>query len=355
MGFSWLLAPLNCSFLQSMTTIPSIVLSVLSFGISFAIVNLMRQRFRQSLLDIPNERSSHTQPTPRGGGLGFIIAFAITSAIAIGNSYFHLFAGIQLNLNLGIVWLILIPLAAIGFIDDRSNVPAAIRYLVQLVAAGIAVAYFGAFPQPWLTQFGIVGSIMAIALTIVGMTAIVNFYNFMDGLDGIVAGTSAIQLSFFALYLQQPLLWLLVAALFGFLWWNWSPAKIFMGDAGSTVLGATVAIALLNAGDRTMQVWSALAVTVPLVGDAIYTIVRRLLRRENIFQAHRSHLYQRLQQFGWSHGSVAAIYIGLTFAIAVAVEFYDLKGAIAGVIGTIALGVGGEIYLRSRLVSQELS
>ena len=334
---------------------PSIVLSVLSFGISFAIVNLMRQRFRQNLLDIPNERSSHTQPTPRGGGLGFIIAFAITSAIAIGNSYFHLFAGIQLNLNLGIVWLILIPLATIGFIDDRGNVPAAIRYLVQLVAAGIAVAYFGAFPQPWLTQFGIVGSVVAIALTIIGMTAIVNFYNFMDGLDGIVAGTSAIQLSFFALYLQQPLLWFLVAALLGFLWWNWSPAKIFMGDAGSTVLGATVAIALLNAGDdNTMQVWSALAVTIPLVGDAIYTIVRRLLRRENIFQAHRSHLYQRLQQFGWSHALVAAIYIGLTFAIAVAVGFYGLKGAIVGVMGTIALGVAGEIYLRSRFVQQEL-
>ena len=334
---------------------PLIVLSVLSFGISFAIVNLIRQRFRQNLLDIPNERSSHTQPTPRGGGLGFILAFAITSAIAIGNNYFHLFAGIQLNLNLGIVWLILIPLAMIGFIDDRGNVPAGIRYLVQLTAAGVAVAYFGAFPQPWLTQFGIVGSIVAIILTTIGMTAIVNFYNFMDGLDGIVAGTSAIQLGFFALYLDRPSLWFLVTALLGFLWWNWSPAKIFMGDAGSTVLGATVAIALLNAGNNTIQAWSALAVTSPLVGDAIYTIVRRLLQRENIFQAHRSHLYQRLQQSGWTHASVAMIYIGLTFAIAVAVGFYGLNGAIIGLISTVVAGVGGEIYLRSRLVSQELS
>ena len=216
---------------------PSIVLSVFSFGISFLTVNLIRQRFRQSLLDIPNERSSHTQPTPRGGGLGFIIAFAITSAIAMGNNYVHLFADVPLNLNLAIVWLILIPLAIVGIIDDRSNVPAAIRYLVQLNAAGFAVTYFGAFPQPWLSQFGVVGSIVAIVLTAIGMTAIVNFYNFMDGLDGIVAGTSAIQLGFFAFYLHQPLLWFLVAALVGFLWWNWSPAKIFMGDTGSLLLG----------------------------------------------------------------------------------------------------------------------
>ncbi|MBD2308793.1 glycosyltransferase family 4 protein [Chroococcidiopsis sp. FACHB-1243] len=335
-----------------MTTMPSIVLSVFSFGISFLTVNLIRQRFRQSLLDIPNERSSHTQPTPRGGGLGFIIAFAITSAIAMGNNYVHLFADVPLNLNLAIVWLILIPLAIVGIIDDRSNVPAGIRYLVQLAAAGVAVTYFGAFPQPWLSQFGVVGSIVAIVLTTIGMTAIVNFYNFMDGLDGIVAGTSAIQLGFFAFYLHQPLLWFLVAALVGFLWWNWSPAKVFMGDAGSTVLGATVAIALLNAGDSALQAWSALAVTLPLVGDAVYTIVRRLLQKENIFQAHRSHLYQRLQQSGWAHERVAATYMGITLAIALVVGFYGLKGAIGGAIGTVAAGLGGEIYLRSRLIKQ---
>ena len=329
-----------------------IVLSVFSFGISFVTVNLIRQRFGQSLLDIPNERSSHTQATPRGGGLGFILAFALTSAILVGNGYYHLFADLQLDLNLAIVWLVLIPLTIVGIVDDRGNVPARIRYFVQLAAAGISVAYFGAFPQPWLAQFGIFGNILAIVLTVIGMSAIVNFYNFMDGLDGIVAGTTAIQLSFFAFYLHQPLLWYIVAALCGFLWWNWSPAKIFMGDAGSTVLGATVAIALLNAGDNTVQAWSALAVTFPLVGDAIYTIVRRLLRQENIFQAHRSHLYQRLQQSGWSHARVATTYMGVTLVIAVAVGFYGLKGAIIGIVGTVAVGIAGEIYLRSRVIKQ---
>lgn len=150
---------------------PSLVLSVFSFGISFLTVNLIRQRFGQSLLDIPNDRSSHTQPTPRGGGVGFILAFALTSAILVGNGYYHLFADLQLDLNLAIVWLVLIPLAIVGIIDDRSNVPAGIRYLVQLAAASMTVAYFGAFPQPWTAQLGIFGNILAIILTVIGMTA----------------------------------------------------------------------------------------------------------------------------------------------------------------------------------------
>lgn len=330
-----------------------IILSIASFLISLFVVDFIRQRFSQSLLDIPNERSSHTQPTSRGGGLGFIIAFAITSAIASFNNYFTQLA--DADLNLIVLWLILAPLTIIGVIDDKSDVPARIRYLVQLSAAGVAVAYFGCFPQPWLWSLGNAGMLGAIALTIIGMTAMINFYNFMDGLDGIVAGTTIIQLGFLAVYLHQPLLWLLVAALLGFLWWNWSPAKIFMGDAGSTILGATVAITMLNtSSDNPVQAWSALAVTLPLVGDAIYTLVLRLSRRENIFQAHRSHLYQRLQQSGWSHAQVATTYMGLTVLIAVSVSLAGGIGAIISVIEAVVALVIGEIYLgRSRLLKQE--
>ena len=303
-----------------------LVLSLASFLLSLLTVALIKQRFGQQLLDIPNDRSSHTQPTPRGGGLGFIIAFAITSAIA----------PFPLSLPL---WLVLLPLTIIGILDDRQGVPAALRYLVQLGAASIAVAAFGSFPLPW-SSFGVAGQISVIALTLIGITALINFYNFMDGLDGLVAGTTAVQLGFLAFYLHQPVLWLLVAALLGFLRWNWSPAQIFMGDAGSTVLGATVAIALLNNGDS-VRTWSALAITFPLVLDAIYTLIRRLIRQENIFQAHRSHLYQRLQQSGWSHAQVASTYLGLTLAIALSISLLGTLGAwlsLIGVVGAIALG-----------------
>lgn len=325
---------------------PLLILSFTSFVISLLAVALIKQRFRQHLLDIPNDRSSHSQPTPRGGGLGFIIAFAITSAIAsVWTSNFTPTLPNQLtNPDQLVVWVILIPLTIIGIIDDQRGVPASLRYLVQLAVAGLAAAYFGSFPQPWLTSLGTAGTILAIAFTAIGVTALINFYNFMDGLDGIVAGVTILQLAFLAFYFNQPVLWLLGAALLGFLWWNWSPAKIFMGDAGSTVLGASVAIALLNNSNNPVQAWSALAVTFPIVGDALYTIVQRLMRHENIFKAHRSHLYQRLHQAGWSHAQVAIAYIIATLAIILAITNFGTTGSWLSLIAVvIAITIGEAI------------
>jgi Fuc2NAc and GlcNAc transferase len=321
------------------------LLSAASFLISLLVVALIKQRFSQQLLDIPNERSTHSQPTPRGGGLGFVVAFALTS----GLSYFLL----NPSLPLIPLWLSLIPLIIIGLLDDRQGVPSSIRYLVQLSSASIAVAFFGAFPQSWLLELGFGGKIMAIVLTIIGMTAIINFYNFMDGLDGFVTGCTAVQLSFLAIYFQQPILWLLVAALGGFLVWNWSPAKIFMGDVGSTSLGAIVAIVLLNANSNQSQAWSALAITLPLTGDAIYTLICRLLRKENIFQAHRSHLYQRLQKSGLSHSIVAIIYISLTLLIAVNINWGGTIGTWLSLPLILVAIIVGEIYLMSKTNRQK--
>jgi UDP-N-acetylmuramyl pentapeptide phosphotransferase/UDP-N-acetylglucosamine-1-phosphate transferase len=327
-----------------------LILSLITLLLSLLTTGWVKHRFSQNLLDIPNDRSSHSQPTPRGGGLGFIIAFASYSILTpILSSYFpKIFpdnllqiTDLQQILN---IWLILTPLAIIGIIDDRHNLPASIRYLVQLTAAAIAIFCFGPFPQPWLTSFAIAGQLTAIALTLIGITALINFYNFMDGLDGLVAGVTAVQLGFLAIYLNQPTWWLLVAALLGFLWWNWSPAKIFMGDVGSTVLGAAVAIAFLNA-DNPVQAWTALAITLPLTADAIYTLIRRLTRRENIFQAHRSHLYQRLQQSGWTHGQVASTYIGVTLGIALSILVWGGVGAWIGLAFVVVGMVGGEVYL----------
>ncbi|HEY9875162.1 MAG TPA: hypothetical protein V6D12_17140, partial [Candidatus Obscuribacterales bacterium] len=234
----------------------------------------------------------------------------------------------------------------VGIFDDRGDVPASIRYFVQLLAAGVAVFYFGSFPQPWLHQFGTVGDVIAIALTVIGMTAMINFYNFMDGLDGLVAGVSAVQLGFVAFWFNLPLLWLLVAALLGFLCRNWSPAKIFTGDAGSTVLGATVAIALLNNNNDPVQAWSSLVITLPLIGDAIYTLTRRLLRRENIFKAHRTHLYQRLQQAGWSHATVAIAYIITTAAIGIAITTVGSSGSWLSLVAVVTAIIVGEVYVQ---------
>lgn len=261
--------------------------------------------------------------------------------------------------NLLGIWLVLIPLAAVGFLDDRYNMPVWVRYLVQLTAASLAVACFGAFPQPWLTSLGWAGQLLAIVLTAIGFTAFINFYNFMDGLDGLVAGVTAVQMGFLALYLDQPSWWLLVAALLGFLWWNWSPAKIFMGDVGSTVLGACVAIALISANtweatDATLA-WSALAVTLPLIGDAIYTLMRRSLRGENIFKSHCSHFYQRLQKSGCTHARVAIVYIGMTILVAGSIGVLGMVGAWIGLALTLGAIGFGEYYLQTRLASNSAS
>ncbi len=314
---------------------PQLITSILSLFTSLLAVWFIKKRFSSQLLDIPNDRSSHTQPTPRGGGLGFIIAFAIFAPFVLPTA------------ALLPLYLTLIPLTIVGLIDDKQGVTSKVRYLVQFLTASIAIGFLGAFTQPWLTNLGIAGQVIAVVLTLIGFTAVINFYNFMDGLDGLVAGCSFVQISFLALYLQQPHLWILAAAILGFLYWNWSPAKIFMGDCGSTFLGAIIAFSLISVKDPVIA-WSALAIVLPLVTDAIYTLTRRLLKKENIFQAHRSHLYQRLQQTGIGHSTVASLYIGTNLAIGLLIYTTNYLGAITSVILTLSLLGIGELYLQKK-------
>ena len=305
------------------------------------------QRLGKILLDIPNDRSSHTQPTPRGGGLGFCLAFAMTSLLGWGLSYFWSLAALDLFPNPLYVVLVLLPLAIVGLLDDRFTLSAKVRYAVQLSAAAIALLSFGAFSLTGLPETLWVTVLMG-GVTLIGFTALVNFYNFMDGLDGLVANVTAIQLGFLALYLQQPIWWLMVAALLGFLWWNWSPAQIFMGDVGSTVLGASVAIALIvPTADPSLNI-AALTITLPLTADAIYTLTRRLFKGENIFQAHRTHLYQRLQQSGWSHGRVAITYGLWTGLLALLIGGLNGLGSLLGLMISGLLIIAGEYYLNAQ-------
>jgi UDP-N-acetylmuramyl pentapeptide phosphotransferase/UDP-N-acetylglucosamine-1-phosphate transferase len=227
------------------------LLLALIFILSLVLTGIVRRyALKKSLIDIPNDRSSHVQPTPRGGGLGFLLAFVI------GLIFISFFPNLPVQAD-PFLGLILFPLAAISFLDDRYNLPSLVRYGVQLGVAVLAILHYDIFPQPWLTDFGTISIIFAGLLTVIGFTALINFYNFMDGLDGIVASVTALQLSFIALYLNQPIWWLLIIALLGFLWWNWSPAKIFMGDVSSTVLGASIAIALIQTNDVNLS-WSTL-------------------------------------------------------------------------------------------------
>jgi Fuc2NAc and GlcNAc transferase len=319
------------------------LLLIASFLLSLLVVYLVKTNLQSFLVDIPNDRSSHTHPTPRGGGIGFIIAFASTSLL-----YSH---QTQTLPTIGTWWLSLMPLSLTGLADDRWPLSAKIRYPIQFLTATTATLLLHPFPQPWLYPLGSLSQPLATLFTIIGFTAIINFYNFMDGIDGLVASTTLLQLAFLSHQIHQPILWLLVTALLGFLCWNWSPAKIFMGDAGSTFLGATVALSLLQPNLPASENWTALAITAPLLLDAIYTLCRRLLKKENIFQAHRSHLYQRLQQTGLAHSTVSLIYLALTGITALLIFSLNQWGAILSVGTAIALIVLAEKYIQKQMDS----
>jgi UDP-N-acetylmuramyl pentapeptide phosphotransferase/UDP-N-acetylglucosamine-1-phosphate transferase len=232
--------------------------------------------------------------------------------------------------------LLCTPLALVGLLDDRLNLPAALRYGAQ-VATAIAlllVAWPAGLLSGWLGW-------MLLAAVVVAITAVINFFNFMDGLDGLVAGCSAVLFTVAALGLQAGWLWPLVGALLGFLIWNWSPAQVFMGDVGSTFLGAVFAGAVLQA-PSTADGLALLLVAVPLLADALICVLRRLAAGQPVFRAHRLHLYQRLQQAGWSHRRVCLAYVVATTLIGAAVLAGGLVAGSAVAAVVLAWGVGLE-------------
>lgn len=303
------------------------ILCILTSGLSYGSVNLVRLRLRDYLADIPNGRSSHTVPTPRGGGIGFILAFFV-SLILYTFCFKYQTVGVLSNL----AWISLLPLIVVGIIDDFRGVPSSIRYSVQIAVACSLVWQIGSYPWPLLNSFGIAGEVVGFLLTAVAITACINFYNFMDGLDGLVSICALLQLVFLSILLQQPLVGLLAASLAGFLYWNWSPAKIFMGDIGSTFLGAVVSAVLLAAAQigefSQLNSWSMLSIAFPIVADAAYTLIRRSIARENIFQAHRSHIYQRLHQSGVKHSTVALLYASSTILMISTFYYFEWIGGL---------------------------
>ena len=279
---------------------------------------------RNRMLDQPNARSSHSQPTPRGGGIAFVLIAAAASAISCFGAAFWR----QPGLPDGPLPLLALPLAVVGFLDDRHNLPATLRYGVQLVTA-LLLLLVSPLPLPWLV----------LPLLLIAVTAVINFTNFMDGLDGLVAGCMAVNIAALSIALDATWpLWALVGSLLGFLLWNWSPAKVFMGDVGSTFLGSVFAGLVLQASSW-IEAFGYLLVATPLLADACLCIPRRLVAGQHVFQAHRLHLFQRLQQAGWSHSQVSLAYIAATAFLAVAMLFGGLFWVCSLAVAELFLGI----------------
>ena len=273
---------------------------------ALAIATLFTYRFCRPdsvvyILDHPNERSLHDRPVPRGGGLAILIAMGVCGAAV---ALFYPARGLA---GMGLGALIV---AVVSFIDDRHSITPAGR-LVAHVAASAAVLYSGFFLQgleiPGMSWDWppIVGAVLS-AVFIVWM---INLYNFMDGMDGFAGGMAVFGFGTFAVmgwtaghdaFLAVSLI--IAAASAGFLFFNFPPARIFMGDVGSSTLGLLAAtLSLWGARDGVFPFWIALLVFSPFIVDATVTLFRRLLRGDKIWQAHKTHFYQRLVEAGWGH------------------------------------------------------
>ena len=288
----------------------------IAFVASYGALSRLIPWLSSRMLDQPNSRSSHLVPTPRGGGAVFV---AIASLVALGSLGAH--SGV-------IAWLPLLafPLAAVGWADDCLDLPAAARFLVQLVTGCVLVWLSPLTITPW-----------SIIVLVISAVAVINFTNFMDGLDGLVASCLAVALAAAAIQLQAPLpIWSLLGALLGFLCWNWSPAKVFMGDVGSTFLGAVFAGLVLQSANWP-QALGLLFVAAPVLGDALVTVLRRLAAGQPVFQAHRQHLFQRLNQAGWSHARVASTYLLATALLAGALLTAGLEAVVLGLLVQLAV------------------
>lgn len=266
-------------------------------------------------LDIPNERSSHTRPTPRGGGLGILIScLALWLVLNALGAFATASALVVPAVILGGV------IAFVGWLDDRASLSATVRLIVYAVLCGVVVALIGSFDLLMLPFIGTLSLALpvAFALTFVWVLGFLNIFNFMDGIDGLAGNQAAIASGFWSLILWldgQPELALfaitLCGASLGFLWHNNPPAKIFMGDVGSAFLGFNLALipvlAYALSGHPRYPVIGVMLVA-PFVIDGASTIIKRALKRENVLKPHRSHLYQRLVIAGLSHRTVTRHY-----------------------------------------------
>jgi UDP-N-acetylmuramyl pentapeptide phosphotransferase/UDP-N-acetylglucosamine-1-phosphate transferase len=309
--------------------IVSLAVAVGAFSLSALSIAGSRRWAVERMLDIPNARSLHIRPTPRGGGLGIVIG------VLIGAWSIFIFQILSIPLiKIAAFSLSGVIVASVGWLDDIHRLPYRIRLVVQAASSAVilvVIGYYNIITVPFVGDVNLhsIGIPFAL-LWIMGLT---NAYNFMDGIDGVAGGQALIAglgwaiIGFMSGQSFVGLIGLLLAASsLGFLLHNWPPARIFMGDVGSAFIGFTLAVIPILAAQKDprcmvvgiLMVW-------PFIFDTTFTLVRRLLNKENIFVAHRSHIYQRLVIAGYSHRFVTLVYMGLALVGAVIALLWHKK------------------------------
>ena len=265
------------------------------------------------VLDMPNERSSHSKATPRGGGVAMVLT--VTASLVVLCSL----GALRTDLFVALIGGSL-AVATIGFVDDRRTVRPGVRLAVHLGASVWAVSWLGGLPALRIGEHLVHLGWMGYVLAVLGIGWTLNLFNFMDGIDGIAASEAAFIAWAGALLTVigggsidvAYVGFVLGAACMGFLLWNWPPAKIFMGDVGSGYLGYLLGtLALAATRDNPAAIWIWLVLGGVFFVDATVTLARRLVRAERVYEAHRSHAYQWLARRWGSHRRVTLTVMAL--------------------------------------------
>jgi UDP-N-acetylmuramyl pentapeptide phosphotransferase/UDP-N-acetylglucosamine-1-phosphate transferase len=336
-----------------MVALPAVIAFVVAWWLTD---RLCSPRSFLSILDHPNERTLHSMPTPRTGGVAIITGVVISLAavgcalaIALPSDEF-----LPKGLASGSLWIVGSTLLVfiVSFVDDWIDLPASLRFIVQAVAALIIIGGVGLtltsipIPGGMVIQLGWVAGPVS-ALLLIWMA---NLYNFMDGMDGFSGGMTAIGFGFLAYFgwkAGSPVMLMIAAfvamSALGFLVHNFPPARIFMGDAGSITIGfLSGTLMLLGVRDRMFDFWVPIILFSPFILDATVTLIRRALRFEKIWEAHRQHYYQRLVLAGWGHRRTVLAEYGLMFWCgAVAIFYHHASEAWR----LVSLGVWGLVFV----------
>jgi len=284
-----------------------VISTVIAAFLAFVVSVLITRRIcdpasRLHILDHPNERSLHSYPTPRTGGVAILTGIVSATPVWVTLT----------DVPDSMIWLStsMVLVAVLSFIDDRRGLPVRWRFMGHVTVATLVIV--GGLHIPVLSLPGVEWAWptwLSIAFSILFLVWMINLYNFMDGMDGFAAGMAVIGFGTFALlaYLASNPVFLalnlmIVSAAAGFLWFNFPPARIFMGDTGSSLLGLLAGgLSIWGVREGMFPFWTALLVFSPFIIDATVTLLRRLGRGERVWEAHKSHYYQRLVQSGWGH------------------------------------------------------
>lgn len=288
-----------------------------------------------ALLDYPEDRSSHTEVTPTGGGIIVLLTYLVNLLILEHQQVISTPLTMLLTISS-------LSLASVCFLDDMRSVSIKWRLAMQIIVIAIAVYYL----QPdFVSQHSVIGHYLVLGLLVFSFLWLVNLYNFMDGIDGFASSEAIFICLSMSLLLAQAQQWYtmwlylsLSIIVNGFLVWNWSPAKVFLGDTGSAFLGFILGcLTLLSVKANTNIFWPAIILFATFVADATVTLLRRMLTGQRFYHAHRSHVYQRLAKRFNSHAKVCWLYTAVNvlwlLPLAFCAFYYPQRGVL---IATIA-------------------